>query len=88
MSAKLINGEALVYERVDDVVYARYRDPPHNQIPRWIIGGSPEGVSKAEGNLFSYGEWREMMELAKEYPTLKNQMKKLLTTYYILKDNK
>jgi len=29
-----------------------------------------------------------MMELAKDYPTLKSQMKKLVTTYYMLKDTK
>jgi hypothetical protein len=35
----LIPGAALIYERSDGVVYARYRDAPYNQIPRWIIGG-------------------------------------------------
>ena len=83
---KLIPGEALIYERADGVTYARYRDPPYNTKPRWIVGGDPEGVSKAQGNLFSYSEWQEMMELAKEYPTLKSQMQKLVTTYYMVKD--
>jgi len=86
--SKLIPGQSLIYERADGVTYARYRDPPHNKIPRWIVGGEPEGVSKAQGNLFSYSEWQEMMELAKEYPTLKSQMQKLVTTYYIVKDTK
>ena len=85
---KLVPGQSLIYERADGVTYARYRDPPHNKIPRWIVGGEPEGVSKAQGNLFSYSEWQEMMELAKEYPTLKSQMQKLVTTYYIVKDTK
>jgi len=85
---KLIPGEALIYERADGVTYARYRDPPYNSQPRWIVGGDPEGVSKAQGNLFSYSEWQEMMDLAKEYPTLKSQMQKLVTTYYMLKDTK
>lgn len=84
---KLIPGAALIYERVDNVTYARYRDPPHNTVPRWIIGGDPQGVSRAQGNLFSYSEWQEMMELAKEYPTLKKQLQKAVTTYYILKEN-
>jgi hypothetical protein len=35
---KLIPDQALIYERADGVVYARYRDPPHNTIPRWIVG--------------------------------------------------
>ena len=86
--SKLIPGQSLIYERADGVTYARYRDPPHNKIPRWIVGGEPEGVSKAQGNLFSYSEWQEMMELAKEYPTLKSQMQKLVTTYYIVKVTK
>ena len=83
---KLIPGAALIYERADGVTYARYRDPPYNVQPRWIVGGDPEGVSRAQGNLFSYSEWQEMMELAENYPTLKSQMQKLVTTYYMVKD--
>ncbi len=85
---KLVPGAALIYERANGITYAKYRDPPHNTQPRWIIGGDPEGVSRAQGNLFSYNEWQEMMELAREYPTLKSQMQKLVTTYYIVKDQK
>ena len=83
---KLKPNENLIYERADGVTYARYQNYP--DIPRWIIGGDPEGVNRAQGNLFSYSEWQEMMELAKEYPTLKTQMQKLVTTYYMLKDTK
>jgi hypothetical protein len=83
---KLIPGAALIYERADGVTYARYRDAPHNIQPRWIVGGDPQGVSRAQGNLFSYSEWQEMMELAENYPTLKSQMQKLVTTYYMVKD--
>lgn len=86
--SNLIPGEALIYENANGVVYARYRDPPHNTIPRWIVGGDPEGVSKAQGNLFSYGEWQDMMSLAKEYPTLKSQLQKAVTTYYLIKEEK
>ena len=32
----LLKGEPLIYERANGVVYARYRDPPHNKIPKWI----------------------------------------------------
>jgi len=83
---KLIPGAALIYERVDGVTYARYRDPPHNTVPRWIIGGDVDSISKAQGNLFSYADWQEMMKLAETYPTLKSQMQKLVTTYYMVKD--
>ena len=82
----LIPGEPLIYERADGVVYARYRDPPHNSIPRWIIGGDPDAVNRAQGCLFSYREWQEMMELSGKYPALKKQMQKLMTTYYLVKE--
>ena len=39
----MIPGEALIYERANGIVYARYRDPPHNKKKRWIIGGNPAG---------------------------------------------
>ena len=85
---KLIPGAALIYERADGITYAKYRDPPHNKIPRWIIGGDPESVSRAQGTLFSYLVWQDMMELAKEYPTLQKQLEKAVNTYYIVKDQK
>ena len=88
-AADLIPGQALIYERADGVVYARYRDPPYNEMyDRWIIGGDASAVSKATGNLFSYADWQDMMELAKEYPTLKKQLQKAVTTYLILKEDK
>ena len=85
----LIPGQALVYERVDGVVYARYRDPPYNEMyDRWIIGGDPDAVSRATGDMFSWSEWQDMMRLAEYNHTLRTQMKKLLDIYYIVKDNK
>ena len=85
----LIPGKALIYERADGVVYARYRDPPYNELyDRWIIGGDADAVSRATGNLFSYADWQEMMELAKTYPTLKLQLEKAVTTYYTVKEPK
>lgn len=84
----MIPGEALIYERANGVVYARYRDPPHNTIPRWIIGGDPISVARANGNLLSYSEWQELCEMSLEYPTMKKLLKQLVTTYYIVKENK
>ena len=83
---KLIPGEPLIYERVDGVTYAKYRDKP--EIPRWMIGGDPDAVNKAQGCLFSYSEWQDMMRIAENNHTLKNQMQKLLDIYYIVKDDK
>ena len=85
---KLIPGEALIYERADGVVYARYRDPPYNNLPRWIIGGDPAGIARAQGSLIDYGEWQELCKLAEEYPTIKKLLDKLVTMYYTVKDNK
>ena len=80
----LLPGEAMVYERSDGVVYAHYRDKP--EIPRWIIGGDPGAVARAQGELLDYGEWKHLCELAHTNTTLKKQMDKLVTTYYIVKE--
>ena len=84
----LIPNEPLIYERSDGVVYARYRDPPHNTIPRWIIGGDPAGVSRAQGDMLHYSDWQDLCRLAKEHPTLEKLLDQLVTTYYLIKENK
>ena len=83
---KMVPGAALIYERTDGVVYARYRDAPHNKLPRWIIGGDPAGVARAQGDLLSYAEWQELCELSLNYPTLKKLLDQVVTTYYTVKD--
>jgi len=88
LSNKIIPGEALIYERNDGVVYAHYRDPPHNTIPRWIIGGDPAGVARAQGDLLNYAEWQELCKLSLEYPTLRKLLDTLVTTYYTVKEHK
>ena len=82
----LIPDAVLIYERANGVVYARYRDPPHNKISRWIIGGDPAAVAHAQGDLLSYGEWRELCELSLKYPTLKKLLDKVVVAYYTVKD--
>ena len=83
---KLLPGEALIYERSDGVVYAHYRDKP--EIPRWIIGGDPGAVARAQGELLDYSEWKNLCEVAQTNTTLKKQIDQLVTTYYIVKDSK
>ena len=83
---KMIPGQSLIYERSDGVVYAHYRDPPHNTIPRWIIGGDPAGVARAQGDLLNYAEWQELCKLSLEYPTLRKLLDTLVTTYYTVKE--
>ena len=82
---KLLPGEALIYEHVDGVVYAHYRD--NRNIPRWIIGGDPNSVSRAQGSLFGYDEWRDMQLTANKHPSLKKQLDRLLVMYYTVKDS-
>ena len=83
---KLIPGAALSYERADGVTYAKYRDPPHNKIPRWIVGGDPAGVARAQGKLLDYSEWLNLCELAQSNQTLQKQLKNLVNTYFIVKE--
>lgn len=83
---KLLPGEALIYERADGVVYARYRDKP--DIERWIVGGDPGGVARAQGKLLDYSEWQNLCEIAQTNQTLKKLLNKLVTTYYMIKENK
>ena len=84
---KLIPGQSLIYERADGVVYARYRDPPHNTIPRWIVGGDPAGVARAQGDMLNYSDWQDMCRLAKEHPTLEKLLDQIVVTYYMVKDD-
>ena len=83
---KMIPGQSLIYERSDGVVYAHYRDPPHNTIPRWVIGGDPAGMARAQGDLLNYAEWQELCKLSLEYPTLRKLLDTLVTTYYTVKE--
>ena len=84
--SKLLPGEPLIYERADGVVYARYRDKP--EIERWMVGGDPAGVARAQGKLLDYGEWQNLCEVAEKHETLKKQLNNIVNTYYIVKDKK
>ncbi len=80
--------QSLIYERADGVVYARYRDPPYNSRPRWIVGGDHDAVARAKGQLLSWNDWEKINKLAKTHPALKQQMSKLLDIYFLIKDEK
>lgn len=83
---KLLLGEPLIYERVDGVVFARYRDKP--EIPRWIIGGDADAVSRLQGDLFNWSDWQDLMNLAATNTTLRKQLSKLKDLYLIIKEDK
>jgi len=79
--------EALIYEKANGVIYARFRDEPKKTKynGRWIIGGELEAVNEALG-IVSYDQWKELFTLADNYPTLRKQLDKTLNLYYIVKD--
>jgi len=77
----LIPGESLIYERDDKGnIYARYRDPPHNTIPRWRIGGPSEG----EIDLKHHNLWNKIRMKGKEDPDLQKKIDHVIL-YYSLK---
>ena len=88
----LIAGEKLIYERVDDVVYARYRDAPYKDIPRWVVGGYPEACERAkakeQGDLFTYADWQAINEMAKTNKAISQYLHKILDIYLLAKDSK
>ena len=79
----LIPGQALIYERANGVVFARYRDPPHNMIERWVVGGEPKAVAEAMG-IIDYDEWKDIMMAAETNFTLRKLIQKLRNTYYMI----
>ena len=83
---KLIPNQPLIYERANGVVFARYRDPPHNKIPRWVIGGEPDATAKALG-IVSYDEWKNVMQIAESNANIKKQLDRLMIMYYTVKDD-
>lgn len=83
---KLIPNQALIYERANGVVFARYRDPPHNKKPRWVIGGDPDATARALG-IVSYDEWKKVMQIAESNANIKKQLDRLMVMYYTVKDD-
>lgn len=76
---KLIPGEPIVYERVENKVYARYPNRP--DIPRWVIGITQEPA------ILGYDEWKRVFELADQNPIFEKELKKVINLYYLLKNN-
>ena len=81
-----IPNQALIYERANGVVFARYRDPPHNKIPRWVIGGDPDATARHLG-IVSYDEWKNVMQIAESNASIKKQLDRLMIMYYTVKDD-
>lgn len=81
-----IPNQALIYERANGVVFARYRDPPYNMIERWVVGGEPKAVAEAMG-IIDYDEWKDIMMMAEKNITLSKLIEKLRQTYYLIKES-
>ena len=81
----LLPNEPLIYERADGIVFARYRDPPHNKIPRWVVGGDADAIKKLEGRL-DFEEYLKMVDCAKTNYTLKKQLDKALVICYTIRN--
>lgn len=79
---KLIPGQSLIYERANGVVYARYRDPPHNSIPRWVVGGEPEAVEnlKYEKIIGKFDTFWPQWDIIEKYPEVSKEYIKFLKT--------
>ena len=75
----LLPGETLIYERVDNTVYARYANRP--EIPRWQIG-------ETAPTILGYKDWRAIVELSDNNPTFKKELDKLINLYYLMRDSK
>lgn len=72
----LLPGEPIIYEKSGGTLYARYRDRPN--IPRWVVAEYDVRKCTLE----------DIEKAAQDCPTLKKQLDQLLTTYYLIKDDK
>jgi hypothetical protein len=82
--SSFVPGEPMIYERDGEIVYARYRDPPHNKIPRWVMSGH----AHLQNDLFSYADFTEILEMSKTHPSVHELLSKLYTVYALSKNNK
>jgi hypothetical protein len=84
---KLIPGEALIYERAAGIVYARYRDPPHNTKPRWIIGGDPQGFIPGT-SMPKPEEWLHFQQCTPDWKILQksDKLREMYTAFLIEQD--
>lgn len=72
----MLEGERLIYERLDKTIYARYSNRP--DIPRWVISSdSPD---------FKYSEFVDLIALTNNDEIFKKEFDKLMTLYYIKKE--
>ena len=78
-------GATYIYERVDDVVYAR----EFGSLDREAIGWDykDEASSIAHAVLKESREWREILEAAKTNPALQEAIDRVKILYHLSKDD-
>jgi len=70
-------GKSIIYERDDKgTIWARY----HGEKERWLVGGPSN-----EKIFCDYVEWRDILEAARENPTLGALLEKTINTYRLIK---
>jgi len=84
----LLPGESLIYEHATGITYARYRDPPHNTIPRWIIGGDTDAIARAKGQFISGSDFQDICKLSLTNVAIKEILDQLIVVYTLVKEDK
>jgi len=79
----LIPDQPLIYERANGVTYARYRDPPYNKQPRWVVGEMLDSPKWKNDRL-----WNDIREAAKTNKVLQEALERVIMLYHLSeKDN-
>ena len=82
-----IPGEKLIYERAAGIVYARYMNPKLRHIPRWIIGGDPEGFIPGTG-MPKPEEWVLLQQCTPDWNIMQksDKLREMYTAFLIEQD--
>lgn len=78
-------GATYIYERVDNVVYARESGSLDREAIGWDY--KDEKSSSAHAILKESREWREILEAAKDNPTLQEALDRVKILYHLSKQN-
>ena len=79
-----------IYERVDDVVYAREFGAPANE--RFVVGhgwspGDLRTGRSMRDQLLEDNMWNEIRELARTNETLQSELERVIMVYNLIKDD-
>lgn len=77
---KLTPGATLIYERVDDVIYAR----EEGKVERREVGRNYDLQAQLQEDKL----WGEIRRVAKTNPALQNELDRVIMFYQLIKDTK